>query len=82
MDTPCGDGCHHACGAAADDHKINISGSAFLEQFLETFSVFLCTGKGFIGIHTAVDPAWVVLDVLAVVADLCGQGVQHGVFAV
>ena len=52
-----------------DDH-IHVAVSAFGKELLEAFTLVLGSGNGFIGIHACILPA-VVLNVVAVIADLC-----------
>jgi len=66
---------------ANGDDEVDVPGAALGQQPLEILPVLLCAGQGLVCVHPAVEPAWVVLDEAAVVADLGRKGVEHGVLA-
>ena len=68
-------------GDGLGDHHINFSGMAVGNKPLKIRSGILRTGLGFIGIDACIEPVAISLDKVAVMADLCGQRVKHGVLA-
>ena len=76
---------HHSIpgepGDRLGDDEVDVPGAALGQQPLEILPVLLCAGQGLVCVHPAVEPAWVVLDEAAVVADLGRKGVEHGVLA-
>ena len=54
---------------------------AVSDQSLKICSGFLGAGLGFISVHADVEPVIVILDEIAVVANLCRQRVEHGILA-
>jgi hypothetical protein len=62
----------------SDDH-VHLTVAAGGQQPLEALSTVLGPGQGFIRVHPAVEPAGMPLDHVAVVADLRGKRMQHGV---
>ena len=66
--------------ALRNDH-IDFTVAAGGHHALEVLPIFLGPGQRLVRVHTAVDPAGVVIDQVAVVADLRGERVQHGILA-
>ena len=75
---------HRVAGEPADglgEDQVDLSRPAIREHLPESGPVALCAGVRFIGVHARVFPAGLALDIGAVVADLPGEGMQHGVLS-
>ena len=75
---------HRVAGEPADglgEDQVDLSRPAIREHLPESGPVALGAGGRFIGVHARVFPAGLALDIGAVVADLPGEGMQHGVLS-
>ena len=71
-------------GEAADglgEHSVDLSRPAVRQQPLKLRAIVLRPGQRFVCIHPCVGPAGAALNELAVMADLRGQRMQHGVLS-
>lgn len=55
--------------------------SAFGKEFLKPLSVCFCPRERLVSIDAAIQPTGMALDHFAVLADLCGKRMQHGILA-
>ena len=77
-----GQGVAGEAGNRLRDDLVDLSRTAVGEHSLEFRSVVVRAANGIVGIHANVIPFDAPLDVRAVVRNLGGQGVPHGVLAV
>ena len=71
-------------GEAADglgDHPVDSARPAVCQQSLKLRAIVLRPGQRFVCVHPRIRPAGAALNELAVMADLRGQRMQHGVLA-
>jgi len=61
------------------DHHIHFSAPAIFHKPLELCAGILSPCQGLIRVDTGELPSGVFLDEFVIVADLCGQGMEHGV---
>ena len=76
--------CNRVAGETRDGfryYEIQFPGTAVIQHPLKILSVVLGTRQRLVGIDTAILPARMLLNKAAVIADLCGKGMEHGILA-
>ena len=75
------DGVPGEAGHRLGDDHVDLSGPAISQKPLEFLAVILGARHGLVGIDTRITPARMLLDEVAVVADLRCQRMQHGILS-